>query len=261
VIKQRWFAAALLLVSCGGGGPAPTQPVNSAAGAVQGFMKAVEDSNLAKMASLWGTANGPASKTNQPPDWQRRVAIMQAYLQNDSFRLTADVPARDPNRRDLVVEIRRERRRTALSAVSRGTFQARPCYLLVSELQENPGGCLRVYERNTAARSSLSRHLVHQPISRFSAGFERGIEVGHPVTDVVNAGTPPSQELADGTIDLHRCKQLDLGIPKGECHDGCAIHHLRHMGLEAKNVAVKGKRRLEVGHRNTNMSNAGAVSH
>jgi hypothetical protein len=108
VIKQRWFTAALLLVSCGGGGPAPTQPINSAAGAVQGFMKAVEYSNLAKMASLWGTANGPASKTNQPPDWQRRVAIMQAYLQNDSFRLTADVPARDPNRRDLVVEIKRQ---------------------------------------------------------------------------------------------------------------------------------------------------------
>jgi hypothetical protein len=108
VIKQRWFAAAVLLVSCGGGGPAPTEPVSSAAGAVQGFMKAVADSNLAKMASLWGTASGPASRTNQPPDWQRRVAIMQAYLQNDSFRVTADEPGRDANRRDLVVEIKRQ---------------------------------------------------------------------------------------------------------------------------------------------------------
>jgi hypothetical protein len=33
---------------------------------------------------------------------------MQAYLQNDSFRLTADVPGSDPNRRDLVVEIKRQ---------------------------------------------------------------------------------------------------------------------------------------------------------
>jgi hypothetical protein len=107
VTQQRWFAAALLLVSCGGGSPAPTQPASSATGAVQGFMSAVADSNLAKMGTLWGTARGPASRTNQPPDWQRRVAIMQAYLQNESFRVTADVPGSDPNRRDLLVEIKR----------------------------------------------------------------------------------------------------------------------------------------------------------
>jgi hypothetical protein len=70
-------------------------------------MQAVADSNLVKMASLWGTASGPASKTNQPPDWQRRIAIMQAYLRNDSFRITADVPEADENRRGLLVEIRR----------------------------------------------------------------------------------------------------------------------------------------------------------
>ena len=62
-------------------------------------MQAVADSNLVKMATLWGTANGPASKTNQPPDWQRRIAIMQAYLRNDSFRVTSDEPETDVNRR------------------------------------------------------------------------------------------------------------------------------------------------------------------
>ena len=106
--QQRWFAAALLLAACGGGSPAPTQPATSAAGAVQGFMKAVADSNLARMASLWGTASGPASETHQPPDWQRRIAIMQAYLRNDSFRVTGDVPGPDQNRRELQVEIRRQ---------------------------------------------------------------------------------------------------------------------------------------------------------
>jgi hypothetical protein len=109
VTKKRWFPAALLLISCAGGGsPAPTQPVSTAAGAVQGFMKAVADSNLAKMATFWGTANGPASQTKQPPDWQRRIAIMQAYLKNDSFRLTADAPGTDQDHRDLQVEIKRQ---------------------------------------------------------------------------------------------------------------------------------------------------------
>jgi hypothetical protein len=70
-------------------------------------MQAVADSDLAKMATLWGTANGPASKTGQPPDYQRRIVIMQSYLRNQSFRITSDVPA-SPNRRDLQVEIRRQ---------------------------------------------------------------------------------------------------------------------------------------------------------
>ena len=69
-------------------------------------MQAVADSNLVKMATLWGTASGPASKTNQPPDWQRRIAIMQAYLRNDSFRITSDEPETDVNRRGLLVERR-----------------------------------------------------------------------------------------------------------------------------------------------------------
>jgi hypothetical protein len=108
VIKRRWFAATILMISCGGSRPAPTQPSASASGAVQGFMKAVADSNLASMASLWGTANGPASETKQPPDWQRRIAIIQAYLQNDSFRLTADAPGSDQYHRNLQVQIRRQ---------------------------------------------------------------------------------------------------------------------------------------------------------
>jgi hypothetical protein len=109
VIQQRWFLAALFIGACGGSGsPAPAQPVTSATTVVQNFMKAVADSNLATMGALWGTAAGPAAKTNLPADWRRRVAIMQAYLKNDSFRVTADVPQADVNRRDLQVELKRQ---------------------------------------------------------------------------------------------------------------------------------------------------------
>ncbi len=97
------------LGACGGGsGTPPIEPATSAAGAVQGFMQAVADSNLVKMAALWGTASGPASKTNQPPDWKRRIVVMQAYLRNDSFRITSDLPAPDETRRAQQVEIRRQ---------------------------------------------------------------------------------------------------------------------------------------------------------
>lgn len=103
--KQRWGWAVVLLAGCGGG-PAPVQPTTSAAAAVRGFMQAVADSNVDKMASLWGTANGPASQTRQPPDYERRIAIMQAYLRNDSFRVTSDVEE-TATRRALQVELRR----------------------------------------------------------------------------------------------------------------------------------------------------------
>ena len=105
--KQRWLGSVLLLAACGGGSAPQVQPAASASTAVQSFMQAVADSNVVKMANLWGTASGPAARTNQPPDWQRRVAIMQAYLRNDSFRITSDVPEADPGRRALMVEIRR----------------------------------------------------------------------------------------------------------------------------------------------------------
>jgi hypothetical protein len=107
VTNHQWLGSVLLVAACGGGSAPQTQPANSASGAVRSFMEAVADSNLNKMANLWGTASGPAAKTNQPPDWQRRIGIMRAYLRNDSFRITSDVPEADENRRALLVEIKR----------------------------------------------------------------------------------------------------------------------------------------------------------
>jgi hypothetical protein len=110
VTKQLWIGTALLLAACGGGARSaePVQPSGSAAATVKSFMQAVADSNVAKMASLWGTASGPASKTNQPADWQRRVAVMQVYLRNHSYRLTSDAPETDQSKHDVQVELKRE---------------------------------------------------------------------------------------------------------------------------------------------------------
>lgn len=131
--KHPWFGIGLLLAACGGGGGAkPAEPQTSAAGAVRSFMQAVADSNVDKMASLWGTANGPASRTRQPPDWERRVAIMQAYLRNDSFRITSDVPEQaDPSRRAQQVEIKRQ---TCTWTVPFVTVKARDGSWLVTQV-------------------------------------------------------------------------------------------------------------------------------
>jgi hypothetical protein len=107
VTKLGCCATAVLLAACGGGQTSTVQPAKSAAAAVQGFMQAVADSNVSKMAGLWGTTNGPAAKTGQPADWERRVAIMQAYLKSDSYRLTSDVGESEA-RRILQVQLKRQ---------------------------------------------------------------------------------------------------------------------------------------------------------
>ncbi|HWB41505.1 MAG TPA: hypothetical protein VG500_09620 [Gemmatimonadales bacterium] len=110
MIKPRHFLLAALLAGCssGGSGPATVAPSNSAKGAVDRFMQAVADSNLTQMATLWGTSAGPASRTGQPPDYERRIAIMHAYLRNESHRIVSDAPEGGDTRHAVQVEIRRQ---------------------------------------------------------------------------------------------------------------------------------------------------------
>jgi hypothetical protein len=109
VIKPRWFLLAVVLAGCGGGStPATVAPTNSAKGAVENFMQAVADSNLTRMANFWGSSGGPAARTRQPPDYERRIAIMHAYLRNESHRIVSDTPDAAGTRHALQVEIRRQ---------------------------------------------------------------------------------------------------------------------------------------------------------
>jgi hypothetical protein len=97
----------LVLAACGGGGTSPVRPTNTASSAVESFMKAVSDSNLAAMAGLWGTARGPAGRTHQPADYERRIVVMQSYLTHDDFRILADAPEGSEARHAVNVQIRR----------------------------------------------------------------------------------------------------------------------------------------------------------
>ena len=109
MIKARVLFLAVLLAACGGGSaPSTVAPTTSARGAVDAFMQAVADSNLTRMANLWGTSAGPAAKTNQPADWEKRITVMQAYLQNESHRIVGDVAEGAGDRHAVQVEIRRE---------------------------------------------------------------------------------------------------------------------------------------------------------
>jgi hypothetical protein len=92
-------------LGCGG----KSVPVNVDAGpeaAVAAFTQAVADSNLNRMAQLWGTAKGSAAETGQPKDYQRRLAVMYAYLRGTTTRVLGEVE-RQPDRSVLAAEVRR----------------------------------------------------------------------------------------------------------------------------------------------------------
>ena len=99
--------AGLAALACGGGtaiSGGAVEPATSASQAITTFMRAAADSNLVRMAELWGSADGPAARTGQPPEWERRVIIMQTYLRGDSSRVVTDVPVSgsDSQRRVIV---------------------------------------------------------------------------------------------------------------------------------------------------------------
>ena len=110
MIKPQWCILAALVVACGGtaSAPATVAPTKTAKGAVESFMQAVADSNMTRMGTFWGTTAGPAARTGQPADWERRVAVMHAYLRNESHRVVSDTPEAGDTRHSLQVEIRRQ---------------------------------------------------------------------------------------------------------------------------------------------------------
>ena len=85
----RWIPGLLLVAACASGGAgsggstAPRSPETT----VKAFLAAAKDTNLTLMASYWGGSSGPASVSKQPPDYEKRIRIMQKYLTNDSAKV------------------------------------------------------------------------------------------------------------------------------------------------------------------------------
>ncbi len=95
------------IIACGGGSqPAGVVPSPGPTLAVEQFMRAVADSDLTRMAQLWGTRNGSAAETGKPQDYQRRVAVMYTFLRGSTARVMAEVE-RSNDKSTLAVEVSR----------------------------------------------------------------------------------------------------------------------------------------------------------
>lgn len=110
-MKKSVLAAGVILSACGGGTPggAPVSPMASPSQTMTAFMRAAADSNLSRMAQLWGSSKGSAASTHTPSDYEKRMVLLQAYLRADSSNIVSNMPVTgDDNRRRLVVAIFRQ---------------------------------------------------------------------------------------------------------------------------------------------------------
>jgi hypothetical protein len=72
--------------------------------AVQEFMRALADSNLTRVAQLWGNAKGPVAKT-RPKGFEKRIVIMQALLRGVQATTLGDVPADKGDMRTVTTQL------------------------------------------------------------------------------------------------------------------------------------------------------------
>lgn len=77
--------------------------------AVEAFMKAVSDSNLARMMELWGTEKGSSAATNSPADRAKRIYVMYAFLKGGTARVASQAVQSpdDKKKRNMLVDFRR----------------------------------------------------------------------------------------------------------------------------------------------------------
>ncbi|HEY4322012.1 MAG TPA: hypothetical protein VGM77_12650 [Gemmatimonadales bacterium] len=66
---------------------------NSPADAVTQFMRAISDSNLTRVAQLFGNSDGPAFRTHNPKDYEKRIMAMQLFLRHVEVKTLGDMPA------------------------------------------------------------------------------------------------------------------------------------------------------------------------
>ena len=129
-MRKSFLTAALLFASVGCAAtpspvitPSPGTVAAPAAArlAVTAFLDAVRAEDIQAMGAIFGTSRGPLRETMPSADagqLEKRLIILQCYLQHDSYRVLSEVPGEGASR-IVRVELTRggNRRQPALFAV------------------------------------------------------------------------------------------------------------------------------------------------
>jgi hypothetical protein len=118
-----------------------------------------------------------------------------------------------------------------------------------------------MYEGNSPAPCAEAGGLVNQLVSSGATSLEGRVEIGHSVTDMMNAGPAAGEKLPDRARIVQRCQQLHLGLTEWKRDDRCPVYGFRGMRFEAEHVSIEGERLFEIWYGNADMRDAGAIRH
>ena len=116
-------------------------------------------------------------------------------------------------------------------------------------------------EGNPAAAGALAGDLVHETVSRPAAPLECGVEVGHPVADMMDAGATPLEEPGNRAGGITRREQLDFRLAERKGQDVGAVGRFRGVRLDAEYLPVEGGGDVEIGNGNADMRDARGFGH
>lgn len=124
--KSVLMAVLVLVTAACASTPSRGEPASAGGGtgsaaprlAVDAFLDAVRTEDLQAMGATWGTTRGPARESIERTELEKRVIILQCYLQHDSYRVLSEVPG-EAGRRVVRVELTRgtDKRQPALHTV------------------------------------------------------------------------------------------------------------------------------------------------
>src|SRR5690349_13481332 len=69
---------------------------------------------------------------------------------------------------------------------------------LLGQFEQDPGGRLGMHEGDAPAAGARARPLIDEAKPRRATARERGVEVGHAIAEMMNAGPAGGEELGHG---------------------------------------------------------------
>jgi hypothetical protein len=131
-VMKKLSVALVLVAACHSGGPKSPPAVRPAGApfasgsggatspraAVAGFLAAARNEDLQAMASIWGTAAGPARNTIPRDELEKRELILICFLRHDRYQIVSDAGSTAGQRRiEVEIEYGTLRRTTAFTVV------------------------------------------------------------------------------------------------------------------------------------------------
>src|SRR5206468_9194786 len=110
---------------------------------------------------------------------------------------------------------------------------------LLSQLQQNAVGGLGMQKSDASSAGPAPGRRIDQLIAGCPATRQGGVQIGHAVADVVDAGPAFRKKLRHGTLRIARLEQLDVDVAEMQTDDRGAVSGFGSSRSKAQDVAIE----------------------